>query len=99
MELLLKRAQTQGKIVRVQFKLWAKVELDEEEQKLLDRYQFYDAVLIERDQPLLLRMSLYVAGAAAAVAFVILLLIFEAEAALFLALLAGGGAGYWFYNE
>ena len=99
MELLLKREQTQGKIVRVQFKLWGKVELDEEEQKLLDRYKFYDAVLIRQDQPLLLRMSLYVAGAAAAVAFVILALIFEAETALFLALIAGGGAGYWFYNE
>ena len=99
MELLLKREQTQGKIVRVQFKLWAKVELDEEERKLLDRYQFYDAVLIRRLQPLLLRISLYVAGGAAAVAFVILVLIFEAETALVLALLSGGGAGYWFYNE
>ncbi len=46
MDLPFKREQAPGKLAKVQFKLWGKIELDEEEQALVNRYRFHDAILI-----------------------------------------------------
>jgi hypothetical protein len=46
MELLFKREQTTGKLARVNFKLWGKLDVSEDEQALIDRYRFDDAILI-----------------------------------------------------
>ena len=99
MDLLFKREQTQGKLARVQFKLWGKIELDEEEQKLLERYRFHDAVLIAALQPLLIRQTLIVAGLTFWVAAAIFNLVFSIGFALLLGVAAGIGAGYWYLNE
>lgn len=45
MELLFKREQTSEGVLKVKFKLWAKIELDEEEQALVDRYD-YDGLFV-----------------------------------------------------
>ena len=58
MDLLFKREQTSGELTRVRFKLWGKIELDEEEQALTKRYQLDDAVLIAVVQPNLLRQGI-----------------------------------------
>lgn len=99
MDLLFKRDQTAGKIAKVQFKLWAKVELIEEEQALVRRYRFDDAILIAALQPNLIRNTAFVAVGAFLVVFAILSMAVASGFAMFLAVAAGVGAGYWFLNE
>lgn len=49
MDLLFKREQTMRNMARVQFTLWAKLEPNEEEQALIERYRFDHSVLIGSD--------------------------------------------------
>lgn len=51
MELLFRREQTTGKVGRVNFKLWAKLELDENEQALVKRYKFDQSQIVDETQP------------------------------------------------
>ena len=46
MKILMQRAQTPGRFFRVKFKLWAKLELESEERKIINRYDFDQSVLI-----------------------------------------------------
>jgi len=46
MKILMRRAQSPGRFFRVSFKLWAKLELEEDEQKIINRYDFDQSVLI-----------------------------------------------------
>lgn len=66
MKILMRRAQTPGRFFGVTFKLWAKLELAGDEQKIIDRYDFDRAWLIIVDQPYRFRNSL-VLGLLAAV--------------------------------
>ncbi len=50
-ELLFRRKQTSGNSKRVKFKLWGKIELDENEKEILNRYRFDQAILIEAEEP------------------------------------------------
>jgi hypothetical protein len=61
MELLFKRNQSSGRVGRVAFKLWAKLELDGNEQVLVERYRFDEALLIQAEQPKLLRNAILMA--------------------------------------
>lgn len=61
MELLFKRNQSSGRVGRVAFKLWAKLELDGDEQVLVERYRFDEALLIQAEQPKLLRNAILMA--------------------------------------
>ncbi len=99
MDLLFKREQTPGKFGRVQFKLWSKIELDEEEQALVNRYSFNEAVLIAAIQPGLLRKTLYLGVGAFLVTSVVLSTFLWAGLAFLIAAAAGIGAGYWYLNE
>ena len=98
MDLLFKREQTSGEAMRVRFKLWAKIELDTEEQGLINRYKFDRAMLIEVLQPDLLRKAIYVGVAAFIGSAIILPFIFGKLAAV-LCIGAGIGAGWWYANE
>ncbi len=94
MDLLFKREQTAGSLTRVNFKLWGKIELDEEEQALTKRYQLDDAVLIEVVQPKLLRQGVM----AGSVGFIPVAFIFPAilgaVLGALLSLAVAIGAGY-----
>lgn len=99
MELLFKREQTTGKIARVSFKLWSKVEFDEDEKEIVKRYRFADAILIAALQPNLIRMTVFIA-----IGVFVLVFGFFASVASFgvgfsFGILAGGGVGYWYLNE
>ena len=98
MELLFKREQTSGEMLRVRFKLWGKIELDEEEQGLIDRYRLDDAMLIEVLQPDLLRKAIYVAIAVTIASALILPFLFGSFAVI-ICLAAGVSAGWWYANE
>lgn len=60
MELLFRRKQKEGLLGRVRFKLWSKLELDEEEQELIFRYKFDKAKLIEANQPGLMKKAFWI---------------------------------------
>lgn len=103
MDLLFKREQTPGKLSRVNFKLWGKVELDENEQEIVKRYRFENAVLIEAVQPNLLRKAIFVAVIAFIFSFWLLASFLGRSlgmsGAILFSALAGIGAGYWYLNE
>lgn len=99
MDLLFKREQTPGKLSRVSFKLWGKIELNEDEQAIVKRYRFDDAVLIEAIQPTLIRNTLLVALAVFVVAFGFLSMNWSTGGGFLVGALAAGGVGYWYFNE
>ena len=98
MDLLFKREQSAGELIRVTFKLWGKIELDEEEQALISRYDLANAMLIEVLQPGLRRQ-----GLAFAFGLFILLSPFLTAMVGFeygaLCDLAAAGAAYWFFVD
>lgn len=99
MEILFKREQTSGKLGRVVFRLWGKLELNEDEQALVKRYRFDEAILIDVLQPTLLRNAVLVFLVAAIVVYAICTIVVPDWLATFLALIAGGGTGYWFFHN
>ena len=99
MDLLFKREQTPGKLAKIQFKLWGKIELDEEEQALVNRYRFHDAILIAAIQPNLLRKTIFVVVGVFAIVFALLAGSMGFGGAFLLSTVAGIGAGYWYLNE
>lgn len=98
MKILLKRAQTPGRFRSVVFKLWGKVDLEGDEQKIIDRYDFDQAVLVFSDQPNLMRMAIGVGIAVAVVLYFILGWILGSFGTL-LALAGGGFAGWFFFDR
>lgn len=98
MELLFKREQKSGTTRGVKFKLWGKVELDEDETAIVKRYQFEHAVMIFVDQPNLFRNAIGTGIGAALLVFAVLFSFMD-DAALVVAVLAGAGAGYWYFHE
>lgn len=99
MDLLFKRNQASGKLGRVAFELWGKLELDEDEQALVKRYRFDQAILIDALQPKLLRNAGLVGLVVTIVAYVVFNAMMPNAAATVIALSAGGVAGYWFYQD
>jgi len=99
MKLLLKREQTTGRVGRVNFKLWAKIEIDEDESALIKRYKFDEALLLGINDPSLIRKTItYGVVIGVLVAFIIDF-IFPLNLALLCGIGAGAGFGYWYYNE
>lgn len=99
MELLFKRSQTPGKLSRVNFELWAKIELDTNEKEISRRYRFDQAMLIEALQPELIKKT-------AIIAFIIFLTIFGLLSSNWsttwgfrLGLVAAGAFAFWYLNE
>ena len=72
MKLLFRREQTTGKTGKALFNLWGKIELDELEEAAVKKYRFDTAILIEVEQPKLLRNSAMVGFAAFVGAYVLL---------------------------
>lgn len=99
MDLLFKREQTTGNMSRVNFKLWGKIELDEEEQAIVKRYRFDEAVLIAVLQPNLLRQGILVGFAAFIVIALILSNIAPRSVTSLFAVGFGVAAGYAWINE
>lgn len=81
------------------FKLWAKVELDPEEQIVLDHYRFDQAMLIDSFQPELLKKSAMIGGGAFVFASLFFWMLFSFGAALFLGLIAGAAAAYLYFDK
>lgn len=99
MEILFKRDQVRGKFKGVRFKLWSKLELDENEKSVINHYSFDQAVLIDSLQPKLIRNTAFVSFGAFVGASIILWTIFSFSVATFLGLVAGAAAGYFYYDK
>ncbi|MET0116433.1 MAG: hypothetical protein ABW090_03310 [Sedimenticola sp.] len=99
MELLFKRDQGNGKLGRINFTLWGKVELSEEEQELLNRYRFDQAVMIEVAQPSLIKLTVVLSVLVFILAYSIFAGMMGKELGAVFSLLVAAGAGYWYFND
>lgn len=106
MELLFRRNQTQGLIFSVSFKLWGKVEFDEEETHLVYRYNIDKSILVLNEQPHLLEYSVW---AGLSLGFIASLVVFSLysgaglptyDGAVFAGMIAvfSALAGYWYFH-
>ena len=98
MEILFRRQQSKGTTGKVKFKLWSKIELDENEAQVVKHYAFDNAILIESWQPELVRKSIYIGLAVLALTFALISTSLSFNVALFFGLLAGCAAGYFYYD-
>lgn len=99
MKLLFKREQSAGKVGRVRFKLWAKVDFDEGEMEIVKRYRFDEAVLIAALQPGLVRSTIIFALIAFALFFAATTTAAGTTMGLLLGALGGALGGAWWFNE
>lgn len=99
MELLFNWEQTPGKLSRVRFKLWSKIELNEDENAVVERYKFDKAVLIEALQPGLIRQTGIFATLIFVVVFGLLTNIWSFGVGFFMGVIAAAGFAYWYINE
>lgn len=99
MKLLFKRSQTAGRVAKVRFQLWGKVELDEAETEIVRRYNFDNAILIEAVQPTLIRSAVFIGIGVWVIIFGILLSIMGTGGAIVLALIVGIAAGGFYFHQ
>jgi len=97
MKLLFKREQATGKTGRALFNLWGKIELDELEAAAVKKYRFDSAILIEVEQPKLIRNSAIVGFLAFIGAYLILAMI--GLSSVFVAIVLGGAGAYFYYHQ
>ena len=98
MKLLFKRSQSKSTFGKPIFKLWAQIEFENDEEALVGHYRFASSKLIEAIQPGLIRRSALVG----AIAFALCMIVFSGagyQLASFLGLLAGSGAGWFYYDR
>ena len=99
MELLFRREQTPGKLTRVAFKLWAKIEPDDDERTIVNRYKLDNAILIEAIQEGLLRKTIILSVIVFVVVFSVLNAYVNLRIGFLGALVFAGGFGFWYINE
>ena len=99
MELLFKREQTTGRMSRVNFKLWGKLEISEDEQALISRYRFDESILIGADDRTLLTAAIKLGVIVAVIAAGLLTFMANGTIGVLGGIAAGVGAGYWLMNE
>jgi hypothetical protein len=100
MELLFKREQSTTQMSRVNFKLWGKLEVSEDEQALINRYRFDEAVLIGSDDSHLMRGAIKLGAVVFVVAALLITYMLSSGTLGFVGGIAAGvGAGYWHINE
>lgn len=99
MQLLFRREQTAGRVGQVKFQLWSKVELDDDETKIVKRYRFENAVLIEAVQPTLIRRSILIGAGVLVVLMGLLFSSLGGTGAFLVGILGGGGAGYFYFHQ
>lgn len=99
MEILFRREQTPGKLKMVKFKLWSKIELDANEEQVVAHYGFDNAVLIDSPQPDLVRKTVFITIGVTILATSMFSTAAGFGGALGIALLAGGAAGYFYYDK
>ncbi|MCJ9430736.1 hypothetical protein [Kordiimonas marina] len=100
MDLLFKRSQTTGSMGRVAFRLFGKAEFSEEEDALIERYRFDEAVLIYAFQPGLIKQSAVRGFGVFLIGWLLFFFMFKsALGSATLAVLVGVGYGFWYFHQ
>ena len=100
MKVLLKREQRPGLFGRVSFKLWAMLEVDDDEKALIERYDIDESMVIQGyDEGLWKRGALVGVFGALLVFFIVNYFLYDLTMAGVAALLAWMGTAYWWVNE
>lgn len=99
MKILMRHEQTRGLFRSVRFKLWGKIELEGDEQKIIDRYDFDQAKLIIEHIEGLLKWSIIVGIITVVPAFFIWAGFLGRAIGTPLALATGAFAGWFFYDR
>ncbi len=99
MKLLFKRSQSSRLDGRAVFRLWGKVELDDDEKEIVQLYRFNNAVLIDVEQPFLWRKAAFVAVLIAGIAFFAISYVYDMFTAGALAAGIGCIVGYGYYHQ
>ncbi len=99
MEILFRRQQTTGKTGRVKFKLWSKIELNENEQQVVDHYSFDNAVLIDSLQPDLIRKTAYVGIGVTILISAMFSNSTGFNSAIVIGLVSGAAAAFYYYDR
>lgn len=86
------------RIGRPRFKLWAKLELDQDERAILDHYRFDTSQLVESYQPDLMRQTAVFFGMAFIAAYILLWMLVSA-AGFWLPAIFAAGAAYFYYDR
>ena len=100
MKVLLKRAQHPGFFGRINFKLWAMLEVDDDERALIERYDIDQSMVIRGyDEGLWKRGALVGVFGALLAFFIVNYFLYDRTMAGVAALLAWIGTAYWWVNE
>mgnify|MGYP003626768741 CR=1 FL=1 len=99
MNLLFRRSQAWGKMGGAKFKLWGKVELNEDEQEIVKKYRFDNAMLIEAIQPKLVRNSVAIGVLVFLAAAGISASLFGTPVGVTVGVVAACAAGYGYFHE
>lgn len=100
MQLLFRRSQGRGKWGRPNFKLWAQMEFEDDEETIISHYRFENAKLIEAIEPSLLRRSILVGlGTFVAATIVFIVLGLAVTAAMLMALAATLPIGWLYFDR
>jgi hypothetical protein len=100
MNLLFRREQHPGFLgYKTVFRLWGKIELDTEEDRMMRRYSLHDSMLIDGSQPNLKRNAIILGAVIAFLLAAWAVLARGGDTAVFLGLIVGGAAGYFYYQE
>lgn len=84
---------------RVNFKLWGKLEVSEDEQALINRYRFDESVLIGSDDSELLRKAIRLGAIVFVITAALLTYMMNGTVGFLGGIAAGVGVGYWHMNE
>ena len=96
--MLFRREQGKGSKGKVNFKLWGKIELNDDELEIVKRYGFAQAELVSVDQPGLKRKAILI-GVVTTVVLSVLLLDMIDYAALAVSAVVGILAGQFWYDR
>ncbi len=99
MKVLMRHEQTQGLFRSVRFKLWGKVELEGDENKIIDRYDFRHALLIRETIEGLARWSIIIGLVASIPAFFIWSGFLGRATGTPLAIATGAFIGWFYYDR
>jgi hypothetical protein len=111
MDLLFKREQSSGPVGTnlplpnllglnaPKFKLWAKIELEADEQAVMDHYHFDQSILIDGFQPELIRKTASIAAGAFVAGMILFWIMFGFSTGLLLGLIVGGATAYFYYDK
>ena len=98
MQLLFEREQVSGARAP-KFKLKAKIDLDEMEQKIVAHYRLDKAMLIDKFEPFLMKITAYIVAGVFLFSFGVFYSINGLKAGFVFGLLCAAGAGWYIWNK